>query len=205
MADLSFRPGRPDDSSDLAILFDAASRRICAWYWSTMATPSQSWLEVGRGRIRDLPENNAFHTKWHIAELHGQTIGACFGFSIPDPYDRVDLAEANDTFRPMIEMEMTAKGCWLLQAVALFPEHRNMGHGPALITRACEAARSARHSRIVLQVESPNSGAIALYRKCGFAEWERRPFVPFPGSDDSGDWILMVKDLDPEQSPVNAK
>ena len=93
MPDLSFRPGRPDDSSDLAILFDAASRRVCAWYWGTMATPSQSWLEVGRGRIRDLPENNAFHAKWHIAELQGQTIGAFFGFSIPDPYDRLTATD----------------------------------------------------------------------------------------------------------------
>ena len=200
MSDLTFRPGRPGDSSDLAILFDAASRRICAWYWSTMANPGQSWLEVGRGRIRDLPENNAFHSKWHIAELQGQTIGACFGFSIPDPYDRVDLTDpddafSNDIFRPMIEMEMTAKGCWLLQAIALFPEHRGQGHGPALIARAVEAARAAGHSRIVLQVESPNTGAIVLYRKCGFTEWERRPYIPFPGSDDTGDWILMAKDL----------
>ena len=49
--------------------------------------------------------------------------------------------------------------------------------------------------RIALQVESPNTGAIALYRRCGFTEWQRRVYVPFPGSDDEGDWILMCKDL----------
>ena len=53
-----------------------------------------------------------------------------------------------------------AKGCWLLQAVALFPEHRGKGYGPALMARACQAARAAGHQRIVLQVESPNVGAI---------------------------------------------
>ena len=195
MADLAFRLGRPDDSSDLAILFDAASRRICAWYWGTMATPGQSWHEVGRDRIRNQPDTTSYHRKWHVAELQGQTVGAIMGFSLPDPYDRIDLAEVEPTFRPMIEMEMTAKGCWLLQAIALFPEHRGLGHGPALIDMACAAARVAGHTCIVLQVESPNTGAIALYRKCGFVEWERRPYVPFPGSDDSGDWILMVRQV----------
>jgi ribosomal protein S18 acetylase RimI-like enzyme len=193
MTDLTFRPGRPEDASDLAILFDAASRRTCAWFWGMTAAPGQSWLEVGRDRIRNLPEITSHHSKWHVALWQGQTVGAIFGFSLPDPYDRVDLAEEHEVLRPMIELEMAAKGCWLLQAIAVFSEHRGMGYGALLIDQARKAARAAGHDRIVLQVESPNTGAIALYRKCGFTEWERRPFVPFPGSDDSGDWILMVR------------
>lgn len=195
MSDISFRPGVPDDSSDLAILVDAASRRICSWYWSTMATQGQSWLEFGRASIRNQSEEVWYHNKWLIAERQGQTLGALFGFSIPDPHDRIDLTELAAVFHPVVQMEMTAKGCWLLQAVALFPEHRGLGYGPVLIDRACDVARAAKHSRIVLQVESPNVGAIGLYRKCGFHEWERRAYVPFPGSDDSGDWILMFKGL----------
>ena len=194
MSDQSFRPGIPSDSSDLAILFDAASRRVCAWYWGTMAAPGQSWLEVGRDRIRNLPEVTSYHAKWQVAEWQEQVAGAFMGFSLPAPYDRVDLAEVNPVLRPMIEMEMTAAGCWLLQAIALFPEHRGKGFGPQLIAEACAVARAAGHARIVLQVESPNTGALALYRKCGFTEWERRPYVPFPESDDSSDWILMVRD-----------
>lgn len=136
-----------------------------------------------------------YHAKWHVADAEGRIIGALFGFSIPDPYDQIDLETIHASFHPMIEMEVVAKGCWLVQAVALFPEARGKGHGEALMNRACQAARDAGHRRIVLQVESPNTGAISLYRKCGFAEWERRTFVPFPTSDDEGDWILMAKDL----------
>lgn len=191
----TFRTGRPKDASDLAILFDAAARRLCSWYWGTLAGPGQSWFEVGRNRVLNNPDATSYHAKWHVAEVEGQIIGALFGFSLPDPYDRIDLETIEAPFRPMIELEMVAKGCWLLQAVALFPEQRGKGHGPALIERACQAARDAGHRRIVLQVESPNTGAISLYRKCGFADWERRLFVPFPGSDDEGDWILMVKDI----------
>jgi len=94
----------------------------------------------------------------------------------------------------MFKLEIVAKGCWLLQAVALFPEHRGNCYGLALIERACQAARDAGHRRIALEVESPNMGAISLYRKCGFAEWDRRNHVPFPGLDDEGDWILMARD-----------
>jgi RimJ/RimL family protein N-acetyltransferase len=192
---LTFRAGRPEDASDIAILLDAASRRIASWYWSTMAAPGQSWFEVGRGRILGLPETTSYHANWHVAEAEGRTVGAFFGFSVPDPYDRLDLNELPPPLRAMFELEVVAKGCWLLQAVALFPEERGKGYGPAMIARACEAARDGGHRRIALEVESPNLGAISLYRKCGFVEWERRNYVPFPGSDDEGDWILMAKDL----------
>ena len=192
---LTFRAGRPEDASDLAILLDAASRRMASWYWSTLAASGQSAFEVGRGRILNQPETTSYHSNWHVAEVAGRTVGAFFGFSVPDPYDRLDLNEFPPPLRAMFELEVVAKGCWLLQAVALFPEDRGKGYGPAMIARACEAARDAGHRRIALEVESPNFGAISLYRKCGFVEWERRVFVPFPGSDDEGDWILMAKDL----------
>lgn len=192
---LTFRAGRPEDSSDLALLFDAASRRICSWYWSTLAAPGQSWFEVGRGRILNQPDKTSHHSKWLVAEAEGRIIGALFGFSVPDPYDQPDLNEVGAPLRALVELEIVAKGCWLLQAVALFPEQRGKGFGPALIERACQAARDAGHRRIALEVESPNTGAISVYRKCGFAEWDRRPYVPFPGSDDEGDWILMARDL----------
>lgn len=192
---VTFRPARPEDASDLAILLDAASRRVVAWFWSTIAAPSQSWFEVGRHRIRNVPDSPSYHTRWQVAEQNGVTIGAFFGFSLPDPYDMEDLSELDPVLHPMVQLEEVAKGCWLLQAVAVFPEWRGQGHGRTLIERACEAARTAGHARIVLQVESPNTGAIAAYHACGFAEWTRAPFVPFPGSDDSGDWILMARDL----------
>lgn len=191
----TFRSGQADDSADLALLFDAASRRICAWLWGTMAAPGQSGFEVGRSRIRDLPEAKSYHANWHVAQVQGQTIGALFGFSVTGPDEQTPIDELPAPLRPIIELETVASGCWLLQAVALFPEHRGQGHGPALVARACQAAREAGHQRIALQVESPNTGAIALYRRCGFTEWQRRVYVPFPGSDDEGDWILMRKDL----------
>lgn len=192
---LIFRPATQADASDLTILLDIASRRLVSWFWSSLASPGQSWFELGRGRILNLPDRTSHYCKWHLAERDDSTVGAFFGFSVADPYEPVDLSEVEAPFRPIVELEMLASGCWLLQAIAIFPEHRGQGFGPVLVARACDAARAAGHRRIALQVESPNVAAIGLYRKCGFTEWERRPYIPFPSSDDSGDWILMAKDL----------
>lgn len=192
---LTFRSPTRADASDLAILFDSASRRLVSWYWSSLASPGQSWLELGRDRMLNLPDRTSHFSKWHLATSDGGTVGAFFGFSIADPYEPVDFGEVEPEFRPLVELEMIASGCWLLQAIAIFSEFRGQGFGTALVTHACDVASAAGHSRIVLQVESPNIEAIGLYKKCGFAEWERRPIVPFPSSDDSGDWVLMVKDL----------
>ena len=192
---LTFRSATRSDASDLAILFDMASRRIVSWYWGTLANPGQSWFELGRDRILNLPDRTSHYSKWHLATSNSGTVGAFFGFSIADPYEPVDLSEVEEPLRPLVELEMLASGCWLLQAIAVFSEFRGQGFGKALVARACDAARAAGHGRIVLQVESPNVEAIGVYKKCGFVEWQRRTIVPFPGSDDSGDWILMVKDL----------
>lgn len=192
---LSFRAATRTDASDLAILIDIASRRIVSSFWSSLASPGQSWFELGRDRIRNLPDRTSHYSKWHLTEWDGDTVGGFFGFSVADPYEAIDLSEVAAPMRPLVELEMLASGCWLLQSIAIFPDFRRQGFGSVLVDRACDAARAADHRRIALQVESANVGAIGLYRKCGFAEWERRPYIPFPGSDDSGDWILMAKDL----------
>jgi hypothetical protein len=45
-------------------------------------------------------------------------------------------------------------------------------------------------------MEDANVGALRLYLRHGFAERARRPYVPFPGSMDEGDWVLLGKELE---------
>ena len=49
--------------------------------------------------------------------------------------------------------------------------------------------------RIALQVEEVNEIAFNTYQKNGYIEVDRRPYIPFPGSDDTGDYVLMWKEL----------
>ncbi len=191
----TIRPGKPQESSDIAILADSAARRMASAFWAVDALPGQSWIEIGRTRILSNEAANLYHANWQVYEVDGHLAAGYCGFSIPDPYVPDRVPDVPDFFVPLLEMEQTAQGCWMLQCIAVFPEFRGRGIGRLLLDHACETARSTGAPRIVLEVETPNTNAIQLYRSAGFIEWERRPFVPFPGTDDSGDWILMAKDL----------
>ena len=56
-------------------------------------------------------------------------------------------------------------------------------------------ASEAGTNRIALQAEEVNSVALRAYKRNGFVEVDRRPYVHFPGSQDSGDVILMCKEI----------
>ena len=44
-------------------------------------------------------------------------------------------------------------------------------------------------------VEDANHDAHRLYLRYGFEQWQRRPYRPFPGSEDQGDWVLLRKEV----------
>ncbi len=88
-----------------------------------------------------------------------------------------------------------AAGTWYISAAAIYPEHQGKGFGKNLLAEAEILARAAGKDRLTLMVGSFNPRAYGLYQQTGFREWERRPFLVFPGSDEPGEWILMVNDL----------
>jgi ribosomal protein S18 acetylase RimI-like enzyme len=94
-----------------------------------------------------------------------------------------------------LELEALAVTTWTMMAVAVFPEYRGRGLGAALLLGAENVARRTIARQMSLIVERDNSTALGLYGRSGLRERARRPFVPFPGSTDRGDWILMVKDI----------
>jgi ribosomal protein S18 acetylase RimI-like enzyme len=77
----------------------------------------------------------------------------------------------------------------------MYPEFRGQGLGSALLGEAENTARHAAAPQMSLIVEEANAGALKLYLRYGFVEWTRRPFIPFPGSGDAGDWILLSKQM----------
>lgn len=189
------RPAVPGDASGLAILLDAASRRLVSYLWNGMAVSGQSVFEVGRARILMNTQSPSHYANWHVAELDGQVAGGLAGYVMDDPYDLAIADEYPASFRPMFELEAVAAGTWYLQVVALFAEYRGIGLGQILLDQADSLARQAGRSRITLITESFNARAIAAYLRHGYREWDRRTFIPFAGTDEEGDWVLMVKDL----------
>ena len=191
----TFRPATPDDATDLALLLDAASRRLVSWRWSTLAQPGQSWFEVGRARILTLTDNQAHYANWLVAEVEGHPVGALNAHAVPDAVEDTDFADLDPVFHPLVELEPLTAGTFYIMAAAVFAEHRGHGHGTALLDKAADLARARGLTRLTLMTESFNDGARRLYQRHGFRDLDRRPFVAFPGSDEAGDWTLMAKDL----------
>ena len=192
---MKFRSGTADDATTLALILDAAGRRIPAYFWSLYAAEGQSFFEFGRENIRINGEGKSFHKNWQIAELDNKLLGAFFGFKVTNPYPEINYDEEPEWWIPFLELEDMAAGSWLLQAISVLPEYRGQGYASALLARAEEEAKASGAKKITLQVEEINQIALKTYTNNGYAELARRELIPFPFSQDTGDIILMEKKL----------
>ena len=192
---MKFRAGKIDDATTLALILDAAGRRIPSYFWSLYAAEGQSFFEFGRENIRTNDEGKSFHKNWKIAELDNKLLGAFFGFRVANPYPEINYDEEPEWWIPFLELEKIAAGSWLLQAISVLPEFRGQGHANALLARAEEEAKGSGAKTITLQVEEINQIALKTYTSNGYSEIDRRELIPFPFAQDLGDIILMGKNL----------
>ena len=192
---LQFRTATEDDCTELALIRDIAGRRMPSYLWSQEVGQGQSYFEYGREKIRTDANYNGYFKNWLVAESQSKFVGAFFGFSVEDPYPEIDFDAVPECFRPCVELERIARGCWLLQAIAILPQYRGKGLARQLLDKAESVARDSGTNRIALQVEEVNEVAFKTYRSNGYVEVDRRPYVHFPGSKDTGDVVLMWKEL----------
>ena len=192
---LLFRSATEDDCTELALIRDIAGRRMPSYLWSQEVGQGQSYFEYGREKIRTDTNRNSYFKNWLVAESQSKFVGAFFGFSVEDPYPEIDLDAVPECFRPCIELERVASGCWLLQAIAILPQYRGKGLARQLLDKAESVAKDSGTNRIALQVEEVNEIAFNTYHRNGYIEVDRRPYVHFPGSEDTGDVVLMWKEL----------
>ena len=192
---LQFRTATEDDCTELALILDVAGRRLPSYLWSQDTGQGQSCFEYGREKIRTDTNRNSYFKNWLVAEFQDKFVGAFFGISVDDPYPEIDLEAVPECFRPCVELERVARGCWLLQAIAILPQYRGKGLARQLLGKAENVASDSGTNRIALQVEEVNEIAFNTYQKNGYIEVDRRPYIPFPGSDDTGDYVLMWKEL----------
>ena len=192
---MDFRIGKADDATTLALLFDAAGRRIPCYFWSQYAEDGQSFFEFGREKIRTDTEGKSYYKNWYVAEKNSNFIGAFFGFIVDNPYPEIDYEEEPKWWIPFKELEMLASGTWLLQVISILPEHRGKNYAKDLLMKAEDVAREYGAKKITLQVEEINTLAMKTYLKNGYQEVDRRELIPFPFSNDTGDIVLMEKTI----------
>ncbi len=188
------RAATEHDSADLALLADAASRRVVSWAWNDQARAGQSSFEVGRDAIRSDPSSLIHHSNWAVAEYDGRIAGAINSYRLARP-GAPGAGRSAAVVAPLADLKATVEGAWYVAAVAAFPEYRGRGVGSELLAHAAHEARAADVRELTLIVGSFNEPARRLYLRLGFAELARRASIAFPGSDVEGEWILMGKEL----------
>ena len=192
---LKFRQGIENDCTELALIFDMAGRRLPSAVWMEQTSQGQSSFEVGREQIRTLSDRPFHYKNWTVAESNNKIIGAFFGFQLENPYPEVDYSKIPECIHPLVDLQKCASGSWLLQAISVLPEAQNKGFSKKLLEEAENIVKKIGTPQITLQVQEDNKIAVHTYKKNGYVELDRRPFVSFLGSDDSGDYLLMGKNL----------
>lgn len=190
---IDFRSATQEDCAYLVLFADMSTRRLTSFLWGQMASPGQSACEIGRNVIRNDEGHFTHFRNWRVAEHQGQIAGALNGYVIPEPSN--SARPAPDVVAALNELKNMAVGTWYISAAAIYPEFQGQGFGKSLLAEAERLARSDGKGCLTLMVGSFNLKAYGLYRDSGFTDWSRRPFPPFPGSDEPGEWVLMVKDV----------
>ena len=192
---MDFRIGKADDTTTLALIFDAAGRRIPSYFWSQYADDGQSFFEFGREKIRTDTEGKSYFKNWYVAEKNSNFVGAFFGFIVDNPYPEIDYENELEFWIPFKELEMLASGTWLLQVISILPEYRGKNYAKELLRKAEEVAREHGAKKITLQVEEVNTLAMKTYLTNGYQEVGRRELMQFPFSNDTGDIVIMEKTI----------
>jgi len=159
-----------------------------------MAEGGETPLQIGQQRAAR--EQGGFsYRNAQVAEVDGEVAGMVLGYRQPDPYDSDGIEELPVVVRPLVELESLAPGSWYLNGIATLEEYRGRGIGSALLQAAEAVARQSSAKAISLIVAAENSGAKRLYERNGYRPQGQRPLEPWPGCEYSGDWLLLVKDL----------
>ena len=189
------RAAGKSDAAALARLIDIAGEGLPTHLWSTAAGEGETALDVGARRA-EREEGGFSYRRAHVAEVDGAVAAMLLGYRQPDPYETGDLAALPEVIRPLVELEVQAPGSWYVNALAVLPAFHGRGLGTRLLALADDLARDSGADRLSIIVAGENAGAMALYRRTGFAVEAHRPLVGFPGCPYGGDWVLMVKAAD---------
>jgi ribosomal protein S18 acetylase RimI-like enzyme len=187
----NLRAATSADCADIARLFLIASDGLAAYIWSRMDMPGLSLEEIGARRYAR--EGVAFsYQNCLIAEKDGAVAGMLHAYPMMRP--EAPQPEDDPILRPYSELE--DYGSLYISGIALYPRYRGRGLGTQLLDAAGRRAAVLGLPRLSLICFERNMRAMALYRRRGFREMDRRPLVPHPSLKyPDGDAVLLARRL----------
>ena len=186
------RNGTRQDAMSLAELINIAGEGLPVYLWQKMAEPGESVWDVGCRRA--LREEGGFSYLNAVCTVSGKTIAASMiGYPLAKVPEPIEPEETPDMFVPLLELENSAPDTWYVNVLATYPAYRNQGLGTELLNYAQQQAKDTQKRGLSLIVADANQSARRLYQSFGFSEVASKPMVKENWSNDSENWILMVK------------
>ena len=190
---VEIRPAQKNDAVHVAALMDIAGHGIESAFWAANASADGSAFEGARQRIiedRSLPSHLS---RALMLDVDGEVAGTLIGGPVPPG------AEAPpgfpDYFAPLLALEAHAAEHWAVIGLAVYPEYRGRGFARLLLHHAETLARRSGSVGVSLVVEDDNERALALYRSAGFAEQERRRWLPYGNRTGPAYWLLLSRPI----------
>jgi GNAT superfamily N-acetyltransferase len=188
------------DTMDLARLAVMAGHGLLDIFYRGLV-PGKSTVEIVAERRMLRTGNFAELVNWRVAmDRDGRVLGALNSFphdifdkSEPDPLLTAERLAVVDA---LTELEVSAKGTYYINIIAVFPERRKAGVGRMLMAEAERLARRNGFRRLALNTFEADTGLVDFYRGHGFQILATRAIVPHPDLEHGGNWALMVRDLD---------
>lgn len=184
-----------EDAKDLAILVNLAGEGMPKLMWATMAEQGETPLDVGTKRAMRKTGDFSYTNARLCQDNNNKTMAALIAYPLANPYDTTDLQSQPDYIRPLIELESKVPGSWYINVLATYEPHRGKGCATALIKDTEKTAIAANIKTASIIVNSENQTAKQLYEKLGYRQQNALPLIPFKGSNITGEWLLLAKDL----------
>jgi ribosomal protein S18 acetylase RimI-like enzyme len=187
------RPAEPADALHVAAFVDIAGHGIEMQEWRAGAGAGHSVFAAARRFVLEEIEQPYHYSRAHMLEFEGEVAAGLIGGIVEDHSS--GTADTPAYVRPLVELETSVPGSWLLLVIATYPEYRGKGLGALLMEHARECAIGDGASEISLVTEDTNLDALRLYRRHGFREAETRPWLGYDGLSGPNTWIRLVRRL----------
>ena len=187
------RPAERADALHVAAFVDIAGHGIEVDEWRARRGSDHSLFAAARRTVLEDRAQPYHYSRAHLLDCDGEIAAGLIGGTIEAQSS--GSADTPAYVRPLVELETSVPGSWLLLVIATYPEYRGKGFGAQLMEHARLCAIRDGASEISLVTEDSNLSALGLYGRHGFREAETRPWSSYDGLSGPTRWIRLVKKL----------
>lgn len=188
-AEITFRRGLKTDARRIAELYSVASDGVSDYIWSKKSRPGESLLDIGQQRYER--KNTPFsYENTTVAEIDNHVVAVMLAYKMQEDDDYV---EEDPVLKPFWLLE--EPNSYYVAGLAVAEGYRQRGIARTLMQMAEDKCLELKLRKLSLICFAGNTVAHDFYRRRGYEEVMRKPIIPHPLIQYTGDALLLVKTL----------